>query len=176
VTQMATAALLFGAGDVLCQQGIERKGAKHDYLRTARLSAYGGFLFAPVVATWYRLLERVPVTQPRARVLAKVGLDQFVLTPGLVTMFFGSMTFMEGKGPREVVDRLRVAWLPTLVKNWGVFIPTQLLNFSVVPLQHRLLVVNVVSLFWNCYLSYANQVSQQMLQKASSSAASPSAS
>jgi len=29
-------------------------------------------------------------------------------------------------------------------------------NFKVVPLEHRVLVVNVVSLGWNCYLSYLN--------------------
>jgi len=29
-------------------------------------------------------------------------------------------------------------------------------NFKFVPLEHRVLVVNVISLGWNCYLSYLN--------------------
>ncbi|EJU04360.1 hypothetical protein DACRYDRAFT_20915 [Dacryopinax primogenitus] len=160
LTGVVSAALLFGAGDVLAQQGVEKRGlARHDYIRTARLTAYGGLIFAPIICGWYGILERLPkavITSPRFGVLLKVGLDQFVFTPGLIAVFFTSMTLMEGKGSEEVGRRLHGAWAPTLVRNWGVFIPTQLVNFSVVPLQHRLLVVNVVNLFWNTYLSYAN--------------------
>jgi len=32
----------------------------------------------------------------------------------------------------------------------------QFVNFKYVPLELRVLVVNVVSLGWNCYLSYLN--------------------
>ncbi|KAA8576400.1 hypothetical protein EYC84_006530 [Monilinia fructicola] len=32
----------------------------------------------------------------------------------------------------------------------------QAVNFKLVPLEHRVLVVNIVSLGWNCYLSYLN--------------------
>ncbi|KZT58908.1 hypothetical protein CALCODRAFT_494394 [Calocera cornea HHB12733] len=165
LTGMVSAAFLFGAGDVLAQQGVERKGlAAHDYIRTARLTLYGGLVFAPIISRWYRLLERLPPSltkSPRFTVLLKVSLDQFVLTPGIVAVFFTSMALMEGQGGEEVRRRLAEAWAPTLVRNWGVFIPTQLVNFSVVPLHHRLLVVNVVSLFWNTYLSYANSLAQQ---------------
>jgi len=165
LTGMASAAFLFGAGDVLAQQGIEKKGAQHDYIRTARLTIYGGCIFAPIVTRWYRLIERVPIRSGRARVFAKVGLDQFLLTPGLVSLFFTSMTFMEGKGLDEVQRRIELAWLPTLIRNWGVFIPTQIVNFSIVPLHHRLLVVNVVSLFWNTYLSWINAQTEQATAK-----------
>ncbi|KZO95523.1 hypothetical protein CALVIDRAFT_537900 [Calocera viscosa TUFC12733] len=165
LTGMVSAAVLFGAGDVLAQQGVERRGlGKHDYIRTLRLSLYGGLIFAPIITRWYRLLERLPPSvtlTPRLGVMLKVGLDQFILTPGIIAVFYTSMALMEGEGGEEVKRRLGEAWAPTLVRNWGVFIPTQLVNFSVVPLHHRLLVVNVVSLFWNTYLSYANAQAQK---------------
>ncbi|KAG9980650.1 hypothetical protein KCU78_g21604, partial [Aureobasidium melanogenum] len=41
-------------------------------------------------------------------------------------------------------------------KNWMLWPFVQAVNFKFVPLQHRVLVVNVVSLGWNCYLSYLN--------------------
>lgn len=43
LTQAVTTAVLFGAGDGLAQQAVERRGiAKHDPMRTARMAAYGG--------------------------------------------------------------------------------------------------------------------------------------
>lgn len=60
ITQSFTAAVLFGAGDILAQQGVEKRGlTNHDLLRTARLALYGGILFAPVVTSWYKMLETI---------------------------------------------------------------------------------------------------------------------
>jgi len=39
--------------------------------------------------------------------------------------------------------------VPTVLRNWGVFIPTQIINFAFVPPHLRFLVVSVVSLFWS---------------------------
>jgi len=36
--------------------------------------------------------------------------------------------------------------MPTLKANWGVFIPTQAINFSVVPPAYRLLTINLVNM------------------------------
>lgn len=42
-TQVVTTAVLFGAGDCLAQQAVEKKGlAKHDLMRTVRMAGYGG--------------------------------------------------------------------------------------------------------------------------------------
>lgn len=51
VAQCGTAAFLFGAGDVLAQQAIEKKGRNHDIMRTARLSFYGGEYVSPAEST-----------------------------------------------------------------------------------------------------------------------------
>ena len=77
------------------------------------------------------------------------------------------MTFLEGEGMGEASRRLQDAYVPTLIRNWfvncikvsspsllvewyrGVFIPTQIINFAVVPHHLRFLVVSTVSLFWS---------------------------
>ncbi|KAL8280913.1 hypothetical protein RQP46_006592 [Phenoliferia psychrophenolica] len=158
-TQSATAAVLFGAGDVLAQQGVEKRGRDHDFVRTARLALYGGVLFAPIVTKWYAMLERIQIKSKAGIVLTRVGLDQFVLTPVMVGLFFTTQAVLEGKGLGEARRRIESSWAPTLYKNWGLFIPVQLANFSIVPPHLRLVLVNVVSLFWNAYLSYANSAS-----------------
>ena len=60
---------------------------------------------------------------------------------------------MEGASPQE---RLKSKYVEALKKNWVVWPPVQAVNFTFVPLEHRVLVVNIVSLGWNCYLSYVN--------------------
>ncbi|KDE06585.1 hypothetical protein MVLG_03081 [Microbotryum lychnidis-dioicae p1A1 Lamole] len=161
----ATAATLFGAGDVLAQQAVDKKGMNHDVVRTARLALYGGVIFAPVVTRWYQMLEGIKLKSKPALVATRVGLDQFVLTPVLVGVFYTSMALSEGYGIQGAKERVRFAWWPTLQKNWGLFIPVQVANFAIVPAHLRLVLVNVVSLFWNAYLSYANSKSSTTVGK-----------
>ena len=53
------------------------------------------------------------------------------------------MAIMEGSNPKE---KLKSTYLEALKKNWMVWPPVQAINFKFVPLEHRVLVVNVVSL------------------------------
>lgn len=50
---------------------------------------------------------------------------------------------MEGSSP---TDKLKSAYGTALAKNWMVWPGVQLVNFKFVPLEHRVLVVNLVSL------------------------------
>jgi len=160
--QCATAAVLFGTGDIIAQQAIEKRGKNHDFARTARLTFYGGALFGPAITKWFQVLNRIQFSSPTKGVVYRVWLDQFLLTPGAVAFFFGSMSIMEGKGISGAQERISSAYVPTLLRNWGVFIPTQIINFAIVPPHLRFVVVSVVSLFWNTYLSATNARQQNL--------------
>ncbi|KAI1791454.1 hypothetical protein LXA43DRAFT_1011645 [Ganoderma leucocontextum] len=163
VTQCATAFTLFGAGDILAQQAFEKKGGNHDFVRTARVAFYGGAIFGPIITKWLQFLNRLQFATPMKSVAYKVYLDQFVFTPGVVAMFFGSMTLLEGKSVGDAKERISEAYVPTLIRNWGVFIPTQIVNFAVVPAHLRFVTIGIVSLFWNAYLSSVNAKKQSQL-------------
>ncbi|KAK7037668.1 Protein required for ethanol metabolism [Paramarasmius palmivorus] len=165
LAQCATAGFLFGAGDVIAQQAVEKRGKDHDFMRTGRLVFYGGALFGPAITKWFQFLNRIKFASPTRAIVYRVWLDQAMLTPVAVAFFFGSMSVLEGK-PQEAWPRIQSAYAPTLIRNWGVFIPTQIINFSIVPHHLRFVVVSVVSLFWNTYLSVAN-ARQQALQEGS---------
>ncbi|KAF7319798.1 hypothetical protein MKEN_00762400 [Mycena kentingensis (nom. inval.)] len=161
LTQCLTAAVLFGTGDVIAQQAVERRGVEnHDIARTARLTFYGGAMFGPAMTQWYKFLNRIQFKSPTKGVVYRVWLDQCVLTPGAVMAFFASMALLEGK-PKEVVPRIGAGYIPTLLRNWTVFVPTQIINFWLVPPHLRFVVVSIVSLFWNTYLSVANTKAQK---------------
>lgn len=57
--------------------------------------------------------------------------------------FLSSMAIMEGSSP---MDKLKSTYGTALAKNWMVWPGVQLVNFKFVPLEHRVLLVNVVAL------------------------------
>lgn len=60
---------------------------------------------------------------------------------------------MAGGSVDEAKTKVEQNWWPTLKTAWGLWIPVQALNMAVVPPGQRLLFVNVVSIFWNTFLS-----------------------
>ncbi|KAL2271032.1 hypothetical protein VTJ83DRAFT_403 [Remersonia thermophila] len=155
LTQAATTSLLFAVGDIAAQQVVDRRGLRgHDYVRTGRMLLYGGVIFGPCAATWFRLLSRhVRLATPTATTLARVACDQGAFAPVFIGVFLSSMAVLEGGSPR---DKLRGTYRQALLSNWMVWPFVQVVNFALVPLQHRLLFVNVVSVGWNCWLSFLN--------------------
>lgn len=152
---MATSATLFAAGDALGQyvEGNE----KYDVARTARMSAWGGLGFGPIVTVWFRFLQKnVNFGNQALTTVARVGLDQFVAAPTIISTFFMVMSRMEGKSWQDGQTKIKTTLFPTLQANWMVFIPVQGINLSIVPLQYRGLVINAVNIPWNAYLSMQN--------------------
>lgn len=80
---------------------------------------------------------------PNRELLARVGLDQLLFTPTNLALFLSSMALMEGGSPRE---KLSTTYLGALQSNWMIWPAVQVVNFKFVPLQHRVLLVNFVSL------------------------------
>lgn len=98
-----------------------------------------------MVVHWYRFLERfvrIP-GRPNAQILARVATDQLVFTPLNMLFFFSTLSVLEGSDP---MDKLRATYWTGLRTNWMFWPGVQLINFKLVPLDHRLLVVNVISL------------------------------
>ncbi|KAI8816346.1 uncharacterized protein EV422DRAFT_546360 [Fimicolochytrium jonesii] len=157
-TQAATAGLLFAAGDVVAQHGVEGKGAgDHDWARTGRLTLYGTFALGPAIAVWYRFLNRaVSFKNPLGATVTKVAMDQFMFAPINMFCFFTSMGFMEGKTWTQVKRKLSESYLEAYKANCMLWPPVQLCNFYFTPVNYQSLVVNTVALGWNSYMSWTN--------------------
>ncbi|KAF2453447.1 SYM1 protein [Lineolata rhizophorae] len=155
LTQSITTSILFATGDTLAQQGVEKRGgAAHDYMRTGRMALYGGCVFGPVATAWYGFLgRRINLSSTSRTIGTRVGLDQLVFAPLHMPVFLSSMALLEGKNP---VPRVQQAYWTALKGNWTVWPAVQGVNFALVPDMWRVMVVNVVSIGWNCYLSFLN--------------------
>lgn len=112
----------------------------------------GTAVFGPLATTWFGFLQRrvrIP-SSPNMEILARVGLDQTVLAPTNLFVFLSSMAIMEGSDPSKKIE---TTYWNALSKNWMLWPFVQAVNFKFVPLQHRVLVVNVVSLGMCCSFS-----------------------
>ncbi|CAI7611619.1 unnamed protein product [Penicillium bialowiezense] len=147
--------VLFGSGDALAQQAVDRRGlAKHDFARTGRMALYGGAVFGPVATKWFGILQRhVVLGSVATTTAARVAADQIVFAPVQLTCFLSSMALMEGTDP---VEKWKHAFVPAYKANLAVWPFVQAVNFAFVPLELRILFVNVISLGWNCFLSMMN--------------------
>ena len=109
-------------------------------------------IFGPAATTWFAFLQRRIVLQNKnLEILAKVLTDQCVFASTNLFCFLSTMAVLEGSDPKE---KLQSTYTSALARNWMLWPPVQTINFKFVPLEHRVLVVNVVSLGWNCYLSW----------------------
>ncbi|KAK6068846.1 glutaminyl-peptide cyclotransferase [Seiridium cupressi] len=155
LTQSITTAVLFATGDITAQQLVEKKGLeKHELARTGRMFLYGGAIFGPAATTWFKFLQRkVVLKNKNAEIVARVACDQGLFAPTFIGIFLSSMAVMEGGSPQE---KLQKSYLPALQTNYLIWPFVQLVNFKFVPLHHRVLFVNFISIGWNCYLSFLN--------------------
>ncbi len=69
--------------------------------------------------------------------------DQLLFAPTHLVLFLSSMAWLEGGSARR---KLADTYTTALSRGWLVWPAVQVVNFAFVPLQHRVLVVNVVSL------------------------------
>lgn len=178
LTKAVTSAILFGTGDRVAQR-IEAY-YKRDTLasatddpeplddgtgdqdarivspttaRTMRMMAWGFFIHTPLMHTWYNTVDRVIKGRNMTAVLKKVVADMILVAPQMPLWFFTSTQLMEGVPFRDAVD-VAIAKTPaTVAANYSLWPMTNIVTFGVVPLQYRLLFVNVVSIGWAAFLS-----------------------
>lgn len=111
-------------------------------------------IFGPVATKWFGFLQRsVVLKNKNAEIAARVACDQLIFAPVMINVFLRSMATMEGTDMQEKVDK---TYWAALKANYMIWPFVQAVNFKFVPLDYRVLAVNVVSIGWNCFLSLIN--------------------
>lgn len=169
LTNFITTGALFGIGDAAAQEifpSVKKDPSiEHfDYLRTLRAVFYGSVIFSPVGNKWYYFLQtkiKWPGKTSNATLdtLSRVFIDQFVFAPISVPFYFGTMTILEsGFNKDKIIEKIEKKSFSTLLSNWCIWPFIQLFNFKYIKIEHRLLTVNILSIFWNTFLSYKNNI------------------
>jgi hypothetical protein len=152
-TKLISSSVLFFSSDMLAQTLSHQDW---DILRSLRSGVFGGF-YAPVLHYWIRLLEskvKIPNhlnLQAVARVLPHTMIFAPIFVSGMI--FFMEYTRKKGtwESAKERVEKYGIAlWKQGL----GYWLPVMYLGYRYWSVEHRVLVINVASLLWTCYVSY----------------------
>ena len=169
VGRIATGSGLWAAGDLSCQLLVPKlsdtPAEPYDWQRTARQAFFGGIFMSTVGHVFYGGIEKLMPGSAVQNAVGKVAADQLLFAPVLLSSLFYSMARLEGQ-PHEVgEERVTSTLFSALKMNWTVWPAVQALNLTMVPLAHRLTVVNAVSVPWTCYLAYKNNTAAKGQEK-----------
>ncbi|XP_072022517.1 mitochondrial inner membrane protein Mpv17-like [Amphiura filiformis] len=152
-TQVVSTGTIMLFSDIFAQQVVDRRGWKgHDFARTCRQALIGFFLVGPTLTVWYRTVDRVFKGAPKIALLKKVAADQLLFAPPFIALFFTVNGVLTGMPPKHIKEILSKNYIPTLITNYKIWPAVQMFNFYLVPLYYRVLVAQVVAVFWNTYL------------------------
>mmetsp|Transcript_5773 Transcript_5773/g.10819 ORF Transcript_5773/g.10819 Transcript_5773/m.10819 type:complete len:215 (+) Transcript_5773:192-836(+) len=179
LTKTTTGVVIYSCGDVVMQK-MERDSLKEDAnvtegkeaasswdsYRTLRMCTYGGLWLGPFLHVWYRGLEQLFVG--RAGPLVMVGkllLDQSMAAPANMVAFYVIQGKMQNHSWLEVSNVLQERLWPTMCSLWTLWVPVQFINLTFVPLDKRVLVVNIVGVAWSMIMSkFGSQVKAAPIQ------------
>lgn len=143
--------LALGVTSNLISQSISNPNGRLDIAKLARFATVS-VAQTPLIHLWYKLLEKLfgSINSKAIRVLVMVLSDQLIFSPLIVSFYLYLTAVLEGKKPeKEVKTKLP----STLVLRWKIWPVAQILNFTLIPLQYRVLFGNLVALIWGIALS-----------------------
>ena len=142
------------------------KEKRYDFSAVKRLALWGTLVVPPIYVNWYKFLEKKfpPCSYTgvisRQQILKKTFLDQFLFTPPLLVLFFGSMAYLEYRNWQQATNEVKVKFPPVYLADCAFWIPVQAVNFAYVPPTLRVLYVGVMSFIWLNFLCFARDFKQ----------------
>lgn len=95
---------------------------------------------------WYKWLDKKYVGTTIRILAPKLALDQFLLTPVLLTVFFTGMSTMEGA--EDKFHECKQKFLPTFIRSCLFWLPVQTLNFIFIPPAFRVTFMGFCAFAW----------------------------
>lgn len=168
--------LVYGSlyvGAEFSQQTITRKFLMKppqdiDKPTLGRYAIMGTFVYSPILYNWYKWLDKTFPGTAKRIIVRKLLLDQFILTPPLLVIFFTGMSLMERQS--NILEECKQKFLPTFARSCLFWMPAQTLNFLLVPPKFRVVYVGSCAFAWVNILCWVKR--QKMTTPTSASSAS----
>lgn len=128
---------------------------------------------APCIEIWYSKL--LPAITARyfmnmsntKRIFCRLLVDTVVYAPFSYTGFYliRDVAMKPGRKIEDVKAEVKEKFISTLMADWAIWTPVNLLNFWVVPVHWQGLYVGIFSFFFNVILSYISNKELKSSQK-----------
>ncbi|XP_065207187.1 protein Mpv17 [Planococcus citri] len=154
VVQSVQTVTLMSIGDIISQSCVEKKGfSQINYYRVAKFGSVG-LVLGPALTSWYRFLDKLQFKSLKFVLVRKIAMDQMIFAPFAVGSITSLVSFFDGQTTQEVKQRLQADFFTILLNNYKLWPFVQYVNFSLVPLDYRVLVTQCVGVAWNTYLAW----------------------
>eukprot|EP00761_Pharyngomonas_kirbyi_P014723 gb/GECH01014753.1/.p1 GENE.gb/GECH01014753.1/~~gb/GECH01014753.1/.p1 ORF type:complete len:219 (+),score=25.98 gb/GECH01014753.1/:1-657(+) len=160
ITKCGTTGSLMGVGDGIAQT-LEGRN-KWDWKRTLRTGGVGFCLSGPGMHFWYKILDRLFTSHSTVTSLKKLAMDQLGFAPFAISSFFFALHLSAGQSMNETTEKLKHDFIPTMKANYMLWPAANFINFQFVPLHHRVLYSNVISLAWSTYLAHVGNRNEKV--------------
>ena len=176
-TNMASAVVIFTAGDVVAQNIEAYHHCKFHHVsfnpfcttidknRLAKMNCWSLCFYTPFFMYYFRFLDRLVPAKTLIGTGKKV-FGSFVLSPFVNSAFlcFGecwdcnksqspSPTYSNDEIKDRCKNKCEAELVNTIIASAALWWPLNAVNFGLVPSQYRSLTTSVFSVFWSCYLS-----------------------
>lgn len=124
-----------------------------DYVRTRNMTLVGLFQ-GPFHHYFYHMLERYLPGKNVYCIFKKTLVDQAIASPVCLGIFFFGLGALEQKNLRDINGEVRLKLLDTWKVDCMFWPPTQFVNFLFIPIRYRVIYINVMTVFYDIFLSY----------------------
>lgn len=120
-----------------------------------RYAVMGTLIYSPILFNWYKWLDRTFPGTTKKIIVRKLLLDQFVLTPPLLVIFYTGMALMEMQA--NTFEECQKKFLPTFARSCVFWLPAQTINFLLIPPHLRVVYMGCASFLWVNILCYVKR-------------------
>eukprot|EP00188_Purpureofilum_apyrenoidigerum_P003605 Plantae.Rhodophyta-Purpureofilum_apyrenoidigerum.ctg3830.p1 GENE.Plantae.Rhodophyta-Purpureofilum_apyrenoidigerum.ctg3830~~Plantae.Rhodophyta-Purpureofilum_apyrenoidigerum.ctg3830.p1 ORF type:complete len:296 (+),score=37.94 Plantae.Rhodophyta-Purpureofilum_apyrenoidigerum.ctg3830:56-943(+) len=156
-TKMIVSAVLTFGADVVAQYLEWRNhGGKYfdlDWRRTMSITTWFTIVGTPILHKWFGVLERFFPGNSKFNPLRMMLVDQTTFAVFFNSVLLWGINFLESFKPKEAYKQVTTSLPSILVANWKLWPIAQLINFSFIPVQFRVLWTNVIAFAWTIILS-----------------------
>ncbi|VEU33487.1 unnamed protein product [Pseudo-nitzschia multistriata] len=102
------------------------------------------------------IAEAANIQDPAIGLVIKLILDSTIFSSVTLTGYFTVRSILEGTGLKGASEKVRTRFLSSLFGAWRFWPLANAVNFWFVPMEYRVLYMNVLSVFWNGWLTFVN--------------------
>lgn len=153
LTKACTSACTAALGNLLSQY-IVPSGSNRINWRSVLAFAMTGFLFVgPVMHHFYRFLEKAVPSNSSRVTMKRLLIDRFLYTPLFLIIYLYCVSVFESRSFDLDHQKILGVYKIAVKMNWKALTIVQYINIKYVPQEYRVLVGNVISLAWNCFIA-----------------------